>query len=253
MKTKISVNIDSELLGVIKDCSDSDFDSIIQDALSQFFGVKQIWVRTDTLDPISVSAKITPDIITQDKIIQDKITGEIDDNKNTKMAINSTKRRRQPKFVLKVWDKLKVDLDEEFVIDDYWNATKKHGLDYKESARHSTIPEHLKLIEEAGKIIKISDKPKTYRKLETGKLKSNELQARQLRQLESGQQKQSDSEPSESERKPSESEPSELERQKPSESERQKPSDPDARLKEILEHGKDAQNRERIANRDVLI
>ena len=52
MKSNISVNIDSELLNIIKDCSDSDLDSIIQDALAQFLGVKQIWVRTDSLDPI---------------------------------------------------------------------------------------------------------------------------------------------------------------------------------------------------------
>jgi hypothetical protein len=53
MKSNVSVNIDSELLDIIKDCSDSDLDSIIQDALAQFFGVKQVWVRSDTLDQIS--------------------------------------------------------------------------------------------------------------------------------------------------------------------------------------------------------
>ena len=152
MKSKISINIDSDLLNIIRDCPDSDLDSIIQDALAQFFGVKQIWVRSDTLDPISnapvqINAKIKID--------------------NEKIPI--VKKRRHPKFVLKVWDKIKQDLGTEFTIDDYWDATKISGFNYKDSARHSTILEHMKLIEEAGEIEKIGEKPKRYRKLEQNK------------------------------------------------------------------------------------
>lgn len=157
MKSKISINIDSDLLNIIRDCPDSDLDSIIQDALAQFFGVKQIWVRSDTLDPISnapiqINAKIETPV-------------KID---NEKMPI--VKKRRHPKFVLKVWDKIKQDLGTEFTIDDYWGATKISGFNYKDSARHSTILEHIKLIEEAGEIEKIGEKPKRYRKLENKEL-----------------------------------------------------------------------------------
>lgn len=62
--------------------------------------------------------------------------------------ISEIKKRRQPKFVLKIWDKLKEYLGEEFTTEDYWDATKKGDLGYKDSARTSTILEHLKLIEE---------------------------------------------------------------------------------------------------------
>ena len=150
MKSRITVNIDSELLDIIKDVSDSDLDSVVQDAMAQFLGVKQIWVKTNTSEPIFSSS--TPI--------------EIPGKNPTKNNMSDIKRRRQPKFVLKIWDKLKGHLREEFTTDDYWDATKKTDLGYKDSARTSTILEHLKLIEEAGKIINIGGKPRRYRKLE---------------------------------------------------------------------------------------
>ena len=151
MKSKISINIDSDLLNIIRDCPDSDLDSIIQDALAQFFGVKQIWVRSDTLDPISnapiqINAKIETPV-------------KID---NEKMPI--VKKRRHPKFVLKVWDKIKQDLGTEFTIHDYWDATKISGFNSRDIALY------IKLIEEAGEIEKIGEKPKRYRKLENKEL-----------------------------------------------------------------------------------
>ena len=190
MKSKISVNIDSELLNIIKDCSDSDLDSIIQDAVAQFLGVKQIWVRTDSLDPILVPTPVktvdahignivrvgntvhvehTVDAHADNTVHADTDETHIQNADDTQII----KRRRRPKFVLKVWDKIKQELGIEFTIDDYWNATKKCGLNYKDSARHSTILEHIKLIEETGNIVRIREKPRTYRKLEIG-LKANE-------------------------------------------------------------------------------
>lgn len=176
MKSKISINIDSDLLNIIRDEPDSDLDSIIQDALAQFFGVKQIWVRSDTLGPISnAPVQINTKIDTPVKI----------DNEKTPIA----KKRRRPKFVLKVWDKIKEDLSTEFTIDDYWDATKISGLNYKDSARHNTILEHIKLIEEAGEIEKIGEKPKRYRKLEQNK-ESPGLKRQGPEQLESKQNEQ---------------------------------------------------------------
>ena len=153
MKSKITVNIDSELLDIVREVSDSDLDSVVQDAVAQFLGVKQIWVKTNTLESISsvpIESQVKSPIIRTD--------------------ILATKRRRRPKFVLKIWDKLKGELGEEFTTEEYWNATKKGGLGYKNSARTSTILEHLKLIEEAGKIVKISEKPRKYRKLDIEEL-----------------------------------------------------------------------------------
>lgn len=167
MKSKISINIDSELLSIIRDYSDSDLDSMIQDALSQFLGLKQIWVRSDTLGPISAaSIQTTLDPIATTSIQAPVKIGEVSINKTTALGV---KKRRRPKFVLKVWDKIKEELGTEFTADDYWDATKNGGFNYKDSARHSTILEHLKLIEEAGEIIKINEKPKRYRKLEKNK------------------------------------------------------------------------------------
>ncbi len=166
MKSKVSINIDSDLLNIIRDCSDSDLDSIVQDALAQFLGLKQIWVRSNTLDPISNIPNQTCDKIdTPVKI----------DNVSIDEKLPVVKRRRQPKYVLKVWDKIKRELSTEFTTDDYWDATKISGLNYKDSARHSTILEHLKLIEEAGEIEKIGERPKRYRKLEKNEEKSEEL------------------------------------------------------------------------------
>ena len=164
MKSKISVNIDTELLDIIKDYSDADLDSIIQDALAKFFGVKQVWVRTDILDPIKSISKMSVKE-------SNNITEEMDDTKDTVHI----KRRRKPKFILKIWDKLKAELGEEFTIDEYWEVTKKCGFNYKDSARHSTIPGHLQLIEDAGKIIKVkNEKPKTYKKSESELNKKSE-------------------------------------------------------------------------------
>jgi hypothetical protein len=161
MKSKISINLDSELLNIIRDCSDKDIDSIVQDALAQFFGVKQIWIKTNTLNPICVPTK-------EEK--KDEIINEDSKISTTNTVVNSTtpviKRRRKPKFVLKIWDKIQKELGPEFTADDYWDATKISGFEYKDSARHSTILEHLKLIEEAGEIEKIGERPKRYRKLE---------------------------------------------------------------------------------------
>lgn len=153
MKSKITVNIDSELLDIVREVSDSDLDSVVQDAMAQFLGIKQIWVKTNTLEPIS-------SVPTEDPVKSPIIEADR----------SPTKRRRRPKFVLKVWDKLKGDLGKEFTTEEYWDATKKGGLGYKNSARTSTILEHLKLIEEAGKIVKISEKPRKYRKLDIEKL-----------------------------------------------------------------------------------
>lgn len=153
MKSKITVNIDSDLLDIVREVSDSDLDSVVQDAVAQFLGIKQIWVKTNTLESISsvpIESQVKSPIIRTDRL--------------------ATKRRRRPKFVLKIWDKLKGELGEEFTAEEYWNATKKGGLEYKNSARTSTILEHLKLIGEAGKIVKISEKPRKYRKLDIEEL-----------------------------------------------------------------------------------
>jgi len=166
MKSKISIDIDSELLDIIKDCSESDLGSIIQDALAQFFGVRQIWVRSDTLDPISaIPVKI-------DKALD----ASVDIASINNASVDTVKKRRKPKFVLKVWDKIKEELGTEFTTDDYWDATKKCGLNYKDSARHSTILEHLRLIEGTGNIVKINDRPGRYRKSESLESKGPELE-----------------------------------------------------------------------------
>lgn len=156
MKSKITVNIDSDLLDMIKQDTDSDLDSIMQEALAQFLGVKHIWVKANTLEPVLNVAPISP------------LKTEVEEQKDVMAKKHIIKKKRQPKAILKIWEKVKGELDVEFTPEDYWNATKKCGYGYKDSAKHSTILEHLRLMEEVEKIVKIGDKPKKYRKLEIG-------------------------------------------------------------------------------------
>jgi len=220
MKAKISVNIDSELLNIIKDCSDLELDAIIQDALAQFFGIKQIWVRSDTLDPIPVTPiKIDRTLsgIVGKTSIKEPPTGEIHAEEpptgeihaeeppigeihaeeppigetsintiSTVKNIQVIKKKRKPKLILKIWDKVKEELGTEFTANDYWDAIKKCGYDYKDNAKYGTTMSHLKLIEEAGCVVKINEKPKKYRKLEKGK-ESLELTVLEPKLLETGQ------------------------------------------------------------------
>lgn len=191
MRSKIAVNIDLELLDIIKDVSDSDLDSVIQEALAQFLGVRQIWVKSDNLEPIS-------------KSILNKIPIKVDIVDFSLLPEKKNQFRRQPKFVLNVWDVIKGYVGEEFTSDDYWEAAIKGGFNYKESAKKVTILEHLNIIEEAGKIVKINDKPRKYRKIEKDKEPEEELK-------------------------------------------------PEEKIGEIIEHGKDVQERERRVERELLV
>lgn len=156
MKTKIDINIDSELLELAKETIEdfnAELDSMVQNMLANVLGVKQIWVKADTNEP--VISKPTNSIKTTEPIIFAETSN-----------LKTQKPKRKPKFILKIWDKVKQFLDDEFTIDDYWDATKKAGLEYKDSARRSTIIYHLKFLEETKIIIKIEEKPDKYRKLE---------------------------------------------------------------------------------------
>jgi len=144
MRSKITINIDSELLDFIKkDYSDKEIDSLVQDALAKFLGVKQVWVEVDSYEPLT-----TP--------IQKTLQPE------KKLKI---KKKRRPKRILKIWEKIEPDLNNEFTIDEYWDTVQRNGFAYKKSARTSTILEHLRLLGEAGKIVKIGEKPMRYKKL----------------------------------------------------------------------------------------
>ena len=251
MKSKIHVEIDTELLDIIKNCSDSDLDSIIQDALAQFIGIKQIWVKADTFEPIStIPTLIPPKIVPVGKTINE--TEPVDETVN-----KITKRRRQPKYVLKIWETLKSKLGTEFTINEYWDATKKCDLGYKDSARHSTILEHLRLVEEAGKIVQMGTRPKTYRKLDDASEQGQIKESKETTELkETGSKTESkkigSKESVQEQIEPEKIEPRELLEQ--SESIQQGPKlGPEEELHKIIEYGKNIQNKERNVNKSVLL
>lgn len=189
MRSKITINVDSDLLDILRRDTDSDLDSIMQEALAQFLGVKQVWVKANTMEQVSpissfkkgtlIEQTISPIESPKESSIESESLRESIETEIVKKHIEEEpiKKQRQPKAVLKIWEKIKKELDIEFTTEDYWEATKKCGYNYKDSARHSTILEHLRLMEGAEKIVKISDKPKKYRKLEINgniQLKSKE-------------------------------------------------------------------------------
>lgn len=158
MKTKITINIDSELLNLVKqDHSKADIDSLIQDALAKFLGIKQIWVKIDSSEQKT---------IIQTPVEEIEEIPPVEEIPAAKDTVTKAKKQRKPKHILKIWEKIKSSLDNEFTIDEYWETVKKSGFAYKNSARTSTILDHLRLLGNAGKIIKIGKKPMRYRKLE---------------------------------------------------------------------------------------
>jgi hypothetical protein len=155
MKSKITINIDSELLNLLKQHHLAmDIDSLIQDALAKFLGIKQIWVKIDNSEKEISPAEEVPINPIQEMTI----------NSETEI-VPKIKKQRKPKRILKIWEKIKSDLNYEFTIDEYWDTVKKSGS-YKNSARTSTILDHMRLLGNAGKIVKIGEKPMKYRKLE---------------------------------------------------------------------------------------
>lgn len=152
MKSKITISIDSELLNFIRqDHPNTDIDSLIQDSLAKFLGIRQVWIKIDNTEQEK----------TQIQSPVEEITKEINAPKDI-----IPKKQRNPKHILKIWEKVKSNLNDEFTIDDYWDIVKKSGFQYKDGARTSTIIGHLHLLEIAGKIIKIGEKPLRYRKEE---------------------------------------------------------------------------------------
>ena len=68
--------------------------------------------------------------------------------------------------ILDIWSNIKQFLDGEFTADEYWNALKKSGYEYAESARQVTPYQHTTKLISLKKIERILDvSPVTWRKL----------------------------------------------------------------------------------------
>lgn len=239
MRSKINVNIDSELLELVTSCCDSDLDSIIQDALAQFLGIRQIWVKSDTLEPVSIpenkSEDNKPDIIHDNK--HDNVMVPIKILTTPEKKKNESRFRRKPKYVLKIWDNIEKHVGMVFTPDEYFEAALKGGINYKESAKKATILEHLNILEEAGKIIILSFSPRTYRKIDKEKDNIQEIE--------------------DDDTEPKTGPITEKDEKKEIEDDNKKPDsedgkEPEEKIGEIIDHGKDVQSRERRVEREMF-
>lgn len=242
MRSKINVNIDSELLELVTSCCDSDLDSIIQDALAQFLGIRQIWVKSDTLESLSISENKSEDNKPQniyDNKHDNAVPIEIFTNPGKKK--NESRFRRKPKYVLKIWDNIEKYVDKVFTPEEYFEAALKGGINYKESAKKATILEHLNILEEAHKIIILSFNPRTYRKIDTEK---DNIQEIEDDDSEPGKDKDNKQEIEDEDNKSDKSD------NKSDKSDDDK--EPEEKIGEIIDHGKDVQSRERRVEREIF-
>jgi hypothetical protein len=85
--------------------------------------------------------------------------------KQSEIGIKSVGKIRND--VLEIWNNIKQFLDDEFTADEYWNALKKSGYKYAESAKQVTPYQHTTKLISSKKIERILNvSPVTWRKLQ---------------------------------------------------------------------------------------